>query len=607
MRRFFPLAAAFVVSFAPTARPASPALADATSAFVRSHADSAIDWMPWGEAAFARARAEQKPIFLSVGLATSELSRAMTRQTFSNPDTAAFLNEAFICVLADANEQPQLTALYQVYLQTLKQLRGLPLNLWLTPELKPFEGANYLPPTEEWGKEGFLTVARRAAAGWKADPAAQRTKADEAVAAILAARYTEAPPPLGAADAERTLASGIEAWLALHDSVHGGFGEPPKQLEPELLRALLRRPANRDLALKTLRAIAHGAVRDPLDGGFFRYASDTQWRLPYFQKNLTDQARLALALLDAAKTSPEPLFVDAARGALHFVLDSLALDHGGYAAVLDATTEAQIAAHLWTRREIESALNKADADAVCAAFGITAEGNLADDALPGIETVGKNLPYLADPIAAAGLAEARANLLKLRRERVAPSHAENATAAAHGLLLSALARAGAELSDARLTEAAQAQLGFIRTQLLGEDGHLRHLAHLPAPATALDYALMIEGLLVLRSTANSTEAGELAQRLLAALNTRFLDPETGRYFVTDDNPTAGLWARVHAPAPSSGEPPSAEATLVLASSAHALEAHADLLARSIAVDVNESPEAPRGDLLLALQARQPGP
>lgn len=603
MRRRLPLAAAFVVPFVAFTQAAS-AVADASSPFLRGHADSAIDWMPWGEAAFARARAEQKPIYLCVGLATSELSRAMTRQTFSNADTAAFLNQNFICVLADANEQPQLTALYQNYLQTLKQLRGLPLNLWLTPELKPFEGANYLPPTEEWGKEGFLTVARRAAAGWQADPAAQRAKADEAVATVGTARRTDAPPALTTADAARTLAAGFEAWQALHDSANGGFGEPPKQLEPELLRALLRHPAARDLALDTLRAILRGAVRDPLDGGFFRYASDAAWQLPYFQKNLIDQARMAIVLLDAARTSGEAGFADAARDALYFVLDSLRIDAGGYAAVLDATAETQTAAHLWTRDEIASALGPKDADAFCGAFGITAEGNLAADALPGIETGGRNLPFLADSTAAKGFTGARAKLLKLRRERAAPTRDENATAAAHGLLLAAFARAGAELPDARLASAAQDQFAFVRTRLLRQDGALLHLATLATPATALDHALMIEGLLTLQSSANRAEAGQLARQLLGVLNTTFLDAAAGRYFAVFEDPAAGLWARVHTPPAANGEPPAAEPMVVLASSTHSLEAHADLLARAIAVDVDESAEAPRGDFLLALQARQ---
>ena len=195
-----------------------------------------------GRRGIARAREEQKPLFVAIGTFTSELSRAMARQTFSNAETAAFLNDAFVCVIVDAKEQPQLTALYQTYIQTAKQLRGLPLNIWLTPELKPIEGANYLPPTEEWGKEGFSTVAKRVAAGWKADPAVQRAKADEAATMVVDAQPTVRPEPANAGAIETLLGEAKEAWRARFDATNGGFGDPPKHPEAELMRCLLIDP-----------------------------------------------------------------------------------------------------------------------------------------------------------------------------------------------------------------------------------------------------------------------------------------------------------------------------------------------------------------------------
>jgi uncharacterized protein YyaL (SSP411 family) len=597
MRRLAPFAALFALTFSLSTLAAVPR-ADAPSSLAQLESGSAVNWLPWGAEAFARARAEQKPLYVFVGLATSELSRAMARQTFANAETAAFLNESFVCVLADANEHPQLVALYQNYLQVVKQLRGLPMNLWLTPELKPFDGANYLPPTEEWGKEGFLTVARRAATSWKTDPDAQRIKADEAVATVLAARSAPPPTPLTATDTAAALASGVEAWRARYDAAHGGFSEPPKHLEPELLTFLLRDPATRDIAVATLRAMLAGAIRDPLDGGFFRYTNDAEWRLPYFQKNLIDQARIALTLFEAFQITRDSVFSDAGRNVLAFILESLALEGGGFTATLDATTEAQMHAHLWTMSEIKTALGEKDGEAFCRAFGVTAEGNIAADAFPGLDITGENILRSADLAAENTFTDARATLLKIRRERAAPLRDTTTTAAAHGLVLAALCHGWAPKID----DAARAQLAYIREHLLTDDGQLRHLADHAVPATPQDYAMVIQGLLAFESAAGNADAGTLAKRLERTLATQFLDTETGRYFATIEDSAAGLWARVHAPAPSAGDPASAEATMLMSLPTIVRLKTVEALAPAIAAEINESFDAPRGDLLLALQS-----
>ncbi|HTO04134.1 MAG TPA: DUF255 domain-containing protein [Opitutus sp.] len=599
MRRFLLLSAALIVG-ASSAHAASP-LSKESSAFLRSYANSPVNWMLWGEAAFARAKQEQKPIFLSVGIFTSELSRAMAQQTFANADTAAFLNESFVCVLVDAKEQPQLAALYQNYIQAVKQLRGLPLNIWLTPELQPFDGANYLPPTEEWGKEGFLTVAKRAAAGWKADPAAQRNKAEEAVAAVVAAQNAAQLSPLDATELGRTVASGVEAWQALYDATHGGFSEPPKHYHPELLRFLLSDPATREMALATLRPAINGAVRDPLDGGFFRYASDAEWRLPYFQKHLVDQARLALALLDAGKQSGDASFTEAARDALHFVLKQLPAENGGFVNALDGTPEPIMAAQLWTMAEIKSALGDKVGDQACTAFGVTAAGNLPADAMPGITSTGKNLLFHADPAAEKSLADAKATLLKIRHERAAPLRDNAAASGPYGLLLAAFARVGAESNDKVLTAAAQSTFAYLRDQLITKEGTLRQVASRPEMATPADYAMVISGLLTFKSAHGHDEAGKIAESLSSTLNAQYLNAESGRYFVTNEDPKSGIWARVYAPVPSASEPPSAEALMVEAIATQHLPGNAEPFARALAAEANDSMEAPRGDLLLALR------
>ena len=586
---------------------AAEALKAQPSAFLRSYADSPVDWMVWGEAAFARAKREQKPVLLVIGTFTSELSRAMHRQTFSNRDTAAFLNDSFVCVLVDAKEQPEVTALYRNYLQTVKQLSGYPMNLWLTPELKPFEGANYLPPTEEWGKEGFSTVAKRAAAGWQADPTAQRAKADEAVALFSEAALpvTEQTP----AELKQRLEEATEAWKARFDSANGGFGEPPKYPEPELMSYLLRDPASQDMALTTLRKVISGAVRDPLDGGFFRYAIDAEGRYPYFQKSLPDQARLALALLDAAKVSGDAQFGHAARAALLYALTQRRDANGDFSAAEDATPEAITPSYFWTLAQIRDVLGDAQATAFSAAYQVTAEGNIPPDTIPGMDTTGKNILYRTEPISGEvdqkALEASAAKLLAKRELRAPALRDDGATSGMHGLLLTAFSRAAAQLQDDALKTAADEVYAFVRRELVIENDQLRRLAGRSIPGVAEDYALIIAGLSEYAAVAKNSLASELAGSLGKSLHARFWEPAAGRYVATTLKPEAGIWARVTAPSAGAADLPTPEGTmlkLLLASSDSnpAEQARFSVLQQTVATDIKDAVDVARGDLLLAL-------
>lgn len=582
------------------------------SALLQSHATGPVDWLPWSEAALQRAQHDQRPVFLAVGLFTSELSRAMSRQSFSNAEVGALLNENFICILVDAKEHPDVAALYQNYLQAAKQVSGPPMNLWLTPELKPFEGANYLPPTEEWGKEGFITVSKRVASAWKTDATAQRRKADEAVATVEAAQPQGPAPAIDATQIDALLKESGDLWRARFDAANGGFGEAPKHAEPELLRFLLARDDTRDMAVTTLQMLVDGALRDPLDGGFFRYVVDPEWRQPYFQKLLVDQPRIALALLDAARVTGETRYADGARGALHYALDRLALPGGDFAAAEDVSSEAATNGYFWTLGELRDALGETIANEFAPLYGVTEAGNIPEDAFPGLTTKGKNLLRRAEPIPATGVeksvSKAAAKLRSIRDQRVTALRDDGSPSGTHGLLLTALARAGAELKEARFTAAAKAEVAFIRERLLDKNGGLLRLAGRAVPASPADYALVIEGLRIYAALTKDAKAEQLALDLLRAGNAQFLDATAGRYFVVPAG-APGFWARVYSPIPSAGEPPTAEPamlsalTVAPAQDGATKELAAQLL-RTVAADIKNSPEAPRGDLLLSLQSAQ---
>ncbi len=423
----------------------------ATSPLQRDIAGSPVHWVAWDAALPARAKQANKPVYVFLGSFLSELSRATCRQTFANADTAAFLDANFLCVFVDKDEQPELAAAVQYYLRDVKQMEGWPAHLWLTPELQPFEGANYLPPTEEWGKASFMKIAQQAQAAWASDAPGVRSHAAETVARLAAA-----PPAVKASTASpEKLSAAAAAWRARFDATHGGFGDTPKNPEPELLRFLLKQsPADRDAAHATLRALAGSALRDPLDGGFFRYASDVAWHLPYQQKTLADQARLALAFLDGATASEKdaPAFAAAARGALDYALKRLVHADGTFAAAEDATDDEHAGYYAWTEAEIDAALG-ADAAAFKRAHGVTAAGNVSADDDPSGRYQGKNLLRSALP-ADAKDAAASATLLAARDKRPAITRDERATAGTHGLLLAALSPAGAQLHEPRYLDAA---------------------------------------------------------------------------------------------------------------------------------------------------------
>jgi len=336
MTRRFPVLL-LLVATALSAADKSP-LTDAPTAFVRAQAASAVHWQPWNDAVLAQAKQQTKSVYVFVGSPLSELTRATINQTFTSEKTVAWLNENFFCIFVDADAQPEVAAYAQHFITSVKQLKGSPVHLWLTPELKPYDGANYLPPSEEWGKAGFLKAARAALDTWKMEPARARALAEEALSMMKL-------PPLAPGEAKpevikARLDKAAAAWIATIDAKNGGFGSAPKLPEPELIRFLLGRDkAAQDAALNAARALVAGALRDPVDGGFYRRCIDEEWKEPYFQKTLADQARIALALFEAADVAKDDKLRAAGIGALDFVLKELKNPDGTFAAAFDGTLE----------------------------------------------------------------------------------------------------------------------------------------------------------------------------------------------------------------------------------------------------------------------------
>lgn len=569
---------------------AAERLQDAPSAFLRLHAASPVDWQPWSEAVLTRARSEGRPVYVFIGSALHELSRATGRQSLANAENAAFLNGHFVCVLVDREERPDVAAAAQAYLQSVKQTSGWPAHLWLTPELLPFEGDAYLPPTEEWGKRGFIKVAQQAGESWVADPERCRALAAEAVQ-TMAASYV---PPLGEYSADAMparLAAAAAAWRAEADGKRGAFGAVPAAVDPELVRFMLgQSPEDRAAALGVLRGLLASAACDPVDGGFFRYTADADGHLPYEQKTLADQARLAVALLDAARVSGDEAFARAARRTLDYAWRRLRNPDGTLAAAEDGTLAEHAGYFSWTAGEIDGALG-GDAAAFRAAFAVKPGGNISEDLDLTGRHRGRN--FLRGDATVATMAKALEQLRRVRDGRKAPDRDARATAGAHGLMLAALARGAVDLREPRLLEAARELFAVVMREFVtGPDGSLRRMAGSAAPAAPADYAAVALGCAEFGRAANVAKADEWADTLLARAGRLFFDPAHGRYLAAPADLPVGIFVR----AAALDEAPRAEALALLAGMPGETGA---LLKRALATLVNEAPLT-GGDALLAL-------
>lgn len=476
------------------------ALANSTSPYLRQHADNPVQWLEWGEAAFARARAEDKPILLSIGYSTCHWCHVMARESFENEAVAAQLNRDFIPVKLDREERPDVDRVYMTYVQARSGHGGWPLNVWLTPDLKPFFGGTYFAPEDRDGRRGFPALLGAVAQAWREKRAELVAEADRALASLEnhyknrassvadsggpgsrpAGEASPAEPAAGAVPLHDAAGDAYErGFMHLYESFDaekGGFGGAPKFPRAGNIDFLLRvaglqgggatetgREALK-LAAHTLRRMCEGGIHDHLGGGFHRYSVDDSWFVPHFEKMLCDQAQIARNLLDCARATGDERLAWAARGVFDYLLRDLAHPAGGFFSAEDADSDraadaggghAEGAFYVWTRDEIGRVLPPLDAALVCAHFGIEAEGNVPAGLDPHGDFRGRNIlkqrrPFAEtaaalglDDVAAAAdrLAGALDRLRAARAARPRPRLDDKIIAAWNGLALSALARA----------------------------------------------------------------------------------------------------------------------------------------------------------------------
>ncbi len=447
------------------------------SPYLLQHANNPVDWYPWGAEAFARARSEDKPIFLSIGYSTCHWCHVMEHESFEDADVAALLNRDFIAIKVDREERPDVDRVYMLFVQATTGAGGWPMSVWLTPELKPFFGGTYFPPTSRWGRPGFVEVLTHLARAWH-EERGQLVASAEAVLERLrqASGADEAAPDRAPVAGREAIETGIAEFSQAFDGRHGGFGGAPKFPRPAELLFLLEAHAftgdyqARAMALETLRAMANGGMRDQIGGGFHRYSVDAEWRVPHFEKMLYDQGQLVLACLEAAQASGEADFAAIAEDTLDYVRREMTAPGGAFYSAEDADSlvpspgdapasgeKREGAFYVWSSGELAKLLGP-DAEIVSRRFGVEPAGNALSD--PQGEFQGQNILFVAQSLedvavrsgrpvdeVAAILAQARRTLFGARNRRPRPHLDDKIITAWNGLMVAAFARAARVLVD----------------------------------------------------------------------------------------------------------------------------------------------------------------
>jgi uncharacterized protein YyaL (SSP411 family) len=498
-------------------------LAGETSPYLLQHKDNPVDWHPWGEQALARAREEDTPILLSIGYSACHWCHVMERESFESDDTAAYMNEHFVCVKLDREERPDLDAIYMEACQAMTGHGGWPLNVFLTPEQVPFYAGTYFPPDDRGGMPSWLRVLAAVADAWETRRDEIRAGGERIAQRLQGgALLRPSEDPIDARGLDAAVASLEQAF----DARNGGFGGAPKFPPSSVVELLLRRGETR-MSAATLRAMASGGIYDQVGGGFARYSVDERWLVPHFEKMLYDNGLLARAYLHGWQVTGDELFRRVCCETLDWALREMRGPEGGFMSALDADSEGvEGRFYVWTVDELRSLLGP-DADEAIAWFGATEGGNFD----------GANILTRGSGDEPARLPEMRCKLYGARSERVWPGLDDKRLTAWNALMISALADAGAALSRQDYLDAAAGCADFVLGSLRGDDGRLLRTykdGEAKLNGYLEDHALMVEALISLyEATFDArwfTAARELADFTIA----HFADEENGGFFETAD-------------------------------------------------------------------------
>ncbi len=518
------------------------------SPYLLQHAYNPVDWYPWGEEAFEKAKKENKPIFLSIGYSTCHWCHVMEKESFEDEQVAGLMNDAFVSIKVDREERPDIDSIYMAACQKMTGTGGWPLNMIITPDKKPFYAATYIPKEGRFGRIGMLELIPQIKELWNTKRDAVEAAADNSVKALK----TAAESPGDELD-EEYLYETYEQLLALFDDQHGGFGDAPKFPTPHNLMFLLRywKRTGDKIALfmveKTLAAMRMGGIFDHIGFGFHRYSTDAAWLVPHFEKMLYDQALLAMAYIEAYQATGKDEYQKTCREIFAYVLRDMTSEEGGFHSGEDADSEGEDGKfYVWTEKEIRAVLSGDEPELVERIFNISVEGNF-----PEGKNTGRNILHLAKslPVHAAGLnltveelekriEAARSKLFAARDKRSRPGRDDKILADWNGLMIAALARGAAVFGDYRYAEAAQNGADFIHSKMRNANGRLYHRymdGEIAVPALLDDYAFLIWGLLELYEATFEIRFLKIAIELNDYVVEHFWDGENGGFYLTADD------------------------------------------------------------------------
>ena len=448
-------------------------LAREKSPYLLQHQFNPVDWHAWGEEAFARARKENKPIFLSIGYSTCHWCHVMERESFENEEVGKYLNEHFVSIKVDREERPDVDKIYMTFVQSTSGGGGWPLNCFLAPDLKPFFGGTYFPPESKYGRPSFLDLLKQINQLWETrqgDVTQSATQLHSQLEGMTAKEATN-----GILLTKAVLANAASQLKESYDSRNGGFGDAPKFPQPSQPLLLLRYGVrNQDqeaiqMVLNTCDHMAAGGIHDQIGGGFSRYSVDAKWLVPHFEKMLYDNAQLVNLYLDAFLVSGESRYADTARDIISYVLRDMTHAEGGFYSAEDADSEGKEGKfYCWTRSELDKLLTPEEFNVAVKYFGITEEGNFLDHSDPQplpnqnvLSIADSSLPKGDEPL----LKSAKEKMFTARSRRVRPHLDDKVLASWNGLMLGAIARAYAVLGDETYRMAAEKNLTFIQAKL----------------------------------------------------------------------------------------------------------------------------------------------
>jgi uncharacterized protein YyaL (SSP411 family) len=510
-----------------------------------------VDWFPWSDEAFEKAKVEDKPIFLSIGYSTCHWCHVMEKESFEDTEVAKLMNEAFVCIKVDREERPDIDDIYMTVCQLFTGSGGWPLTIVMTPDRRPFFAGTYFPKTGRFGRSGMVDVIPRIREIWEKRRDEIMTSADSIVQALK--QFSKHVP--GDELGKDVLKTAYDSLSDRYDGVHGGFGSAPKFPSPHnlmfLLRYWYRTGEEKALGMveKTLEGMCLGGMYDHIGFGFHRYSTDEKWLLPHFEKMLYDQALLAIAYMEAYQATGKDAHRRTSKEVLDYVLRDMTSPEGGFHSAEDADSEGvEGKFYLWTLAEIKDTLQGREKDLFLDVYNISEKGNFESETTR--KPTGDNIPHPSAPLegiaAKRGMKEdelrdvlevARRKLLSVREKRVRPSKDDKILADWNGLMMAAMAMGARILGEERFGEAARRSAEFVLDRMLGQNGELLHRyrdGHSDIPGFLDDYAFMVWGLIELYQTSYDISYLKIALELDNRLYEHFWDDSGGGYFFTAD-------------------------------------------------------------------------